>query len=482
MHVDAKTLAAASNSVGFCLTLLAVILWLGGKMYAGFGRWTLARILISFTTLLSIQVGVWPASITVLAADALGIFNLALTLEACQEFLGMRFRVQRDWIAGICVFLLLVYFYLSLDSVRANYFVMVLLAGIIYFFCAWTIIWRAPPGFQNTGCWTTGISFTVMAAAYGARAFYYLSRPGGDLVDSDPWNLIFLEVLILSTITTNFGFFLMHYERLLSDREEVATQTERANSDLTHLKERLEETVKSRTAELVEALDEASAAEARLRDLTGHLLRLQNEERRRIARDLHDSTGQNLAALRLNLALLQAARLPPEVAGVVPDSLALTDTMLTEIRTLAHLLHPPLLDELGLASAIRTYLEGFSARSGIDVQCSMPESGLRLGRDVELALFRIMQESLTNVHRHSDSERCWVILRKEAGAVTLEVRDEGRGSADLAGAAVRNGVPTPGVGLSGMQERARQLGGNLKVETGYDGWRVHVRLPVADEN
>jgi len=228
-------------------------------------------------------------------------------------------------------------------------------------------------------------------------------------------------------------------------------------------------------------ITEHKSAEERLHDLTNRLLRLQDEERRRIARDLHDSTGQNLAALKLNLSRLQDVRLPADLAEVAQDSVALADRMLSEIRTLSYLLHPPLLDELGLFSAVRAYVAGFSGRSGIEVEFSMPENGVRLGRDVELALFRIIQESLTNVHRHSGSGRCWVSVRFEGGHVSLEIRDEGGGMPPEVIDSCRRGRGTLGVGLAGMQERARQLGGRLKVESSAGGSRVIVLLPVGTD-
>jgi len=223
---------------------------------------------------------------------------------------------------------------------------------------------------------------------------------------------------------------------------------------------------------------ERKNAEARLQDLTDRLLRLQDDERRRIARDLHDSTGQNLAALKLNLARLENVGLPAGIAAMVSESVALSDKMIAEIRTLSYLLHPPLLDELGLFSAVRAYLDGFSARSGIEVEFSMPENRVRLGRDVELAMFRIIQESLTNVHKHSGSQRCWVGVRFDADQVSLEICDEGVGLPAEVAERYRRGLGTLGVGLAGMQERARQLGGRLKIESSAAGCRVILLLPA----
>jgi PAS domain S-box-containing protein len=220
-------------------------------------------------------------------------------------------------------------------------------------------------------------------------------------------------------------------------------------------------------------------AERGLRDLSAHLLRLQDEERRRLARELHDSTGQDLAALAMNLAvaLREAEALGPRGRKAVADCQAIADRCARGLRTLSYLLHPPLLDEMGLVAAVRWLAEGFQARSGIHLSLGLPDDLGRLGADMETALFRIVQEALTNVHRHSGSARAWVRLVREEGTVRLEIEDDGARS-PAAGRERRAGI---GVGIAGMKERARQLGGHLEVSGGPRGTTVRAVFPLAEE-
>src|SRR5205085_3772762 len=193
-------------------------------------------------------------------------------------------------------------------------------------------------------------------------------------------------------------------------------------------------------------------------------MQLQDEERRRIARELHDSVGQLLVGLMMNLSSVRTAieRINQEAARLT-DSEALVQEMTREVRTMSHLLHPPLLDEAGLSSALHWYVDGFSERSKIKVDLELPEDFGRLPSDLETAIFRIVQECLTNVHRHSKSPVAIVRVRRmSSDVVRLEIQDKGAGipvdkQADLAAGGI------PGVGLSGMRERVRQLGGNFEV-------------------
>jgi PAS domain S-box-containing protein len=210
-------------------------------------------------------------------------------------------------------------------------------------------------------------------------------------------------------------------------------------------------------------------SEHALGELSARLMCLQDESRRRIARELHDITGQNLAALKLNLSRLARLQLPPGLAGIVPDSLDLAEKILSEVRTLAYLLHPPLLDELGLACALRAYVQGFSERSGISVHSEIQQDLGRLGPELETTMFRIIQEGLTNVQRHSGAQQCWVSLLKTQDAVALEVRDDGVGLRAQSLQLLKTGAGLLGVGLSGMRERVRQLGGRLEIESVGNG-------------
>lgn len=215
-----------------------------------------------------------------------------------------------------------------------------------------------------------------------------------------------------------------------------------------------------------------------LRRTAVELMRLQDEERRRIGRDLHDSTGQTLAALEIALARL--AKTAPGAPGrteLLQQCVQLANQCSAEIRTASYLLHPPLLDELGLASALRWLADGFRERSGIEVRLDLAPSLARLSREEELTLFRVAQEALTNVHRHAQSP--WVALRlfEHDGSVVLEIEDAGVGLALDEDTHVREGPAGLGVGLTGMRERIRQVGGTFSVEASRSGTLIRAELP-----
>jgi PAS domain S-box-containing protein len=217
-------------------------------------------------------------------------------------------------------------------------------------------------------------------------------------------------------------------------------------------------------------------------ELSARLLRLQDEERRRIARELHDGVGQLIIAIGMNASKLagEKAKLSPEAARCAGENVNLAEQIATDIRTVSYLLHPPLLDEMGLRSALQWYLDGFAERSKIAAKLEVPEHSDRLPPDYELCLFRVAQECLTNIHRHSRSSIAVVRLLQTPEEVKLEVKDEGRGidretrSRLVAGGGV-------GVGLRGMRERLRLLGGNLKIESNGKGTLVAATLPVAHQ-
>src|SRR5256886_14628114 len=185
-----------------------------------------------------------------------------------------------------------------------------------------------------------------------------------------------------------------------------------------------------RKAPLSEARFESEGLErtVALQNLSQQLLKVQDDERRRVARDLHDTTGQTLAALKMNLVVLEG-KLPPDqsTTSLLSEIEALADQALQEIRTPSYLLHPPMLDEAGFTSAAQWYVEGFAQRSGMRVRMDFAPEVERLPDTIETALFRVLQESLTNVHRHSGTSEVDVCFQREAQAVILEVRDYGRG-------------------------------------------------------
>jgi len=245
----------------------------------------------------------------------------------------------------------------------------------------------------------------------------------------------------------------------------------RENTLLFHARGEMEQRVKERTL----ALDKANQG---LSDLTARLMQLQDEERRRIAREMHDSIGQTLAALTMNLTRVGAdLEKLNRTAKTVGDSLALAQEVNKEVRTVSYLLHPPLLDESGLASALRWYVDGFAERSQIRVELDVPEEFGRLPQDMETALFRTVQECLTNIHRHSGSKVAKIHLTRTEAEVRLKVEDRGAGIAPEKLDDVSSGG-TPGVGIRGMRERLRQLDGSLALHSSHSGTTVEAKLPI----
>jgi signal transduction histidine kinase len=221
----------------------------------------------------------------------------------------------------------------------------------------------------------------------------------------------------------------------------------------------------------------ARESEESLRHLTSRLLQMQDEERRKFSRELHDSLGQYLAGVKMNLEMF--ARTQP--AAELLAAIQLLDQSIAETRTISHLLHPPLLDEVGFSSAARWYVQGFSERSGIDVKLDMPDDLGRLPKDFELGLFRVLQESLTNIHRHSKSAKAEVTLQSLPGELILQVKDYGSGIPQDLLKRLRTKGAALGIGLSGMRERVRELHGHLDIQSSASGTLISVTLPLAAE-
>jgi PAS domain S-box-containing protein len=257
-------------------------------------------------------------------------------------------------------------------------------------------------------------------------------------------------------------------------------------TDLTSLKiaeealrkanDELEKKVADRTAALNAEILDRQRAETNLRELTGRLLRMQDEERRHMARELHDHAGQTLTVLGLNLSALHSATEDPKITGLVAESLQLSHDLSKEIRTLSYLLHPPLLDEVGLGSALRWYLDGFSKRSKIEVDLDLPPNLARLPKELELVIFRVVQESLTNIHRHSGSSSARIHLSRSASTVSFEISDRGKGISPERQQQLT--AARAGVGVRGMEERVRQFGGTLEIVSDQTGTKVSGVLPV----
>ena len=220
-------------------------------------------------------------------------------------------------------------------------------------------------------------------------------------------------------------------------------------------------------------------AEEAARRLSGRILTLQDEERRRIARELHDSLGQYLTAAKINLDMLSSRLDGKDESTLVSDCSEIISRCLTETRTLSHLLHPPLLDEAGFVSAAQWYAEGLAQRSSIQVDLNFPPELPRLNREVETALFRALQEALTNVHRHSGASTVQVLLHIDAENVRMEIKDNGCGiPQDRVRRFTKHGVGA-GVGLAGMRERVRDVGGSLVLQSSTSGTVVIVTIPLA---
>ena len=217
-------------------------------------------------------------------------------------------------------------------------------------------------------------------------------------------------------------------------------------------------------------------AEEALRKLSGRLLGIQDQERRRIARELHDSLGQYLAGMKIAIDMLCARY--PERDPLLGECADILEKAITETRTLSHLLHPPLLDEAGFASAASWFVAGFSQRSGIPVSLDLPSDLQRLPEAVEIALFRVLQESLTNVHRHSRARSAEISLEADAEQVTIEVRDHGRGMPIDVIRQIEGEGSRLGVGLAGMRERIHELGGTFEVTSNQGGTAIRASIPL----
>ncbi|MGZ4877666.1 MAG: PAS domain-containing sensor histidine kinase [Candidatus Angelobacter sp.] len=255
----------------------------------------------------------------------------------------------------------------------------------------------------------------------------------------------------------------------------------RAAEELRRARDELEIRVLQRTAELEKSnqslqseITERKLAEETVRVLSSKLMRVQDEERRHLARELHDGATQNMVSLALNLNTLRLSTPPgnAESRAILEECMRLIEGSTNELRTISYLLHPPLLEELGLVRALRGYIDGFSRRSGIHAVFSVPEDLGRLTSELELTLFRIVQEALSNVHRHSQSPTASIVLSRDGENLRLEIADEGIG--------INHGQDAAGVGLAGMRERVKLLRGDLEIKTGPAGTTIRTVLPVME--
>jgi PAS domain S-box-containing protein len=266
--------------------------------------------------------------------------------------------------------------------------------------------------------------------------------------------------------------------RDISGRKRVERELHDSEQRFRALAEALDTQVQFRTQELRRRNEEVLRQSDQLRDLSGRLMRMQDEERRHIARELHDSAGQNLAALGMNLVRLEddAKHDPARLSKSIKEAQDLIRILIKEIRTTSYLLHPPMLDEIGLSSALRWYADGLSERSGLSIELNIPDNFERLTPEMELAIFRLVQECLTNIHRHSGSKTAVIRIARENDKIHAEVRDQGKGMSQERLAEIQSqGV---GVGIRGMRERVRQAQGELSVDSNALGTKITAIFPI----
>jgi two-component system, NarL family, sensor kinase len=274
---------------------------------------------------------------------------------------------------------------------------------------------------------------------------------------------------------------------LINAQREVVQRNvrlERAEEALREAYGDLERQVQERTRELEnisaalrEEVSVHQKTEEKLRELSLSVLRIQDEERRRVARDLHDTVGQTLTALKITLSTLENAVVQfPQTADFFTELNGLADQALQEIRSTSYLLHPPLLDESGFAAAAAWYVDGFNKRSPIQVKLQLPE-GIRLPGSVEIVLFRVLQESLTNITKHAGSATVDVFLELDKNVISLSVRDYGKGISAERLAKMNGSGSDVGVGIAGMRERLKELGGRLEIESDSTGTLLKASIP-----
>jgi two-component system NarL family sensor kinase len=302
-----------------------------------------------------------------------------------------------------------------------------------------------------------------------------------DVMSASPWSDVDSDDRLYSELS-RVNNELINTQRDLVQRN---ARLERAEEALRTAQADLERQVQERTRELENTLsafrEEVSVhrkTEEKLRELSLGVLRIQDEERRRVARDLHDTVGQTLTALKISLSTLEnAVARRPQTADFFTELNELADQALREIRTTSYLLHPPLLDESGFAAAAAWYVDGFNKRSSIQVRLQLPEV-LRLPGSVEIVLFRVLQESLTNITKHAGSATVDVLLRLDQNVISLSVRDYGKGISAERLAKMNGSGSDVGVGIAGMRERLKGLGGRLEIESDCTGTLLKASIPA----
>jgi signal transduction histidine kinase len=338
-------------------------------------------------------------------------------------------------VVAACVALLLRFFLTPLIGSETPYFTLWL--GLV--FCAWFC----------------GAGPSILATALMLLGVWYWFLP--------PFSSFALQ-------STQQAFGLAAFTLFAGIIIAIGHRARRTQERLNAARSEMEDAVKERTADLRDRTAELAQANEKLRQLTTSMLQLQDAERRRFARELHDSVGQMLAVIGMNLAGFEKREtLTTDGLRLLTDSRELIEQLSAEVRTISHLLHPPMLDEAGLGAALRIYVEGFSKRSGIAADVLVPRDLPRLSQELEISVFRIVQESLTNVHKHAQAKTVKISIDHSLTGLTVSIADDGKGL--LNGHAV-------GVGLAGMQERVRQLQGTFQVSSTSTGTSIIATFPA----
>ncbi len=313
---------------------------------------------------------------------------------------------------------------------------------------------------------------TIRGEGIGALAFIPLLA-GGQLIGkfmsyfNEPHSYTEEEVELSLTIARQLAF------AIARSRSDEALR--RSEERFRNLSETLDAEVRARTLELEQRNQEVLDGANRLRELSRRMMQVQDEERRHLARELHDSAGQVLAVLGMKMGQL-AEQVRPELQTSAHEILELVQQLTQELRTMSYLLHPPLLDEIGLAAALNWYVQGVMERSQIDISLSISDDLGRLPQELELILFRLVQESLTNVHRHSGSKAASIRVTREDDRVRLEVQDQGKGISRERLIEIQ--TQASGVGIQGMRERIRQFHGEMNIDSDENGTRITAVLPA----
>jgi PAS domain S-box-containing protein len=335
----------------------------------------------------------------------------------------------------------------------------------------------------------TGTTLNAMQGSGWQNVLHpeHLSRVIAKLKDSFEKGEVWEDTFPLRGKDGQYRWFLSRAVPITNEHGTI-TQWFGTNTDITELrntqdalrksKEFTEEEVRARTRELESRNAEMLQQSEQLRDLSHKMLQMQDDERRHVARELHDSAGQILAALGMNLA--QVAKLArdsaPEVAKGLAETQQYVDQLSKEIRTTSYLLHPPLLDESGLPVALRWYAGGLEERSGMKISVTIPDNLGRFGHEMELMMFRLVQECLTNIHRHSGSKTAEITMRRDGHEICLDIRDHGKGIPPerLSSIQAQGG----GVGIRGMRERIHPFHGSMEIESNAGGTRISFRIPI----